>query len=114
MRALIRRYGNLGRALGLQWLFGGRIDPEHPKTVVASTMVVIVNSVGTLVGAVALVLSIINAYYPSLVLDALVAKNLIYMFGHTFINATISMAVIARSEEHKSELQSLMRISYAV
>src|SRR3546814_4433648 len=48
MRALIRRYGNLGRALGLQWLFGGRIDPGHPKTVVASTMVVIVNSVGTL------------------------------------------------------------------
>src|SRR3546814_12762187 len=40
-------------------------------------------------------LSIINAYYPSLVLDALVAKNLIYMFGHTFINATIYMAVIA-------------------
>src|SRR6185437_144882 len=29
--AIIRRYGNLGRALGLRWLFGGDIDPEHPK-----------------------------------------------------------------------------------
>jgi len=95
MRAVIRRFGNLSRALGLPWLFGGQIDPEHPKTVVASTMVIIVNSIGTLVGAVVLVMSIINAYYPALEIDALLAKNLIYMFGHTFINATIYMAVIA-------------------
>ena len=40
MLALIRVYGNLGRALGLQWLFGGAIDKSHPTTVVASTMVI--------------------------------------------------------------------------
>ncbi len=34
---IIKVHGNLGRALGLQWLFGGTIDPDHPKTVVAST-----------------------------------------------------------------------------
>lgn len=95
MRAVIRVYGNLGRALGLQWLFKGEIDKSHPKTVVASTMVMITNSIGTLAGAVVLVLSIINAYFPALALNALFSKNLIYLFGHMFINATIYMGVIA-------------------
>lgn len=95
MRAVIRVYGNLGRALGLQWLFGGEIDKNHPKTVVASTMVMITNSIGTLAGAIALVMSIINAYYPAWTPDTLIIKNFIYLFGHMFINATIYMAVIA-------------------
>lgn len=93
--AIIRKFGNLGRAMGLQWLFGGTIDQSHPKAVVASTMVIIANSLGILAGAVVLVMSLINAYFPAVVLNALVAKNLIYWFGHMFINATIYMGVIA-------------------
>lgn len=93
--AIIKVHGNLGRALGLQWLFRGTVDPDHPKAVVASTMVIISNSVGILIGAVALVMSLVNIYYPEMVLDALLAKNLIYWFGHTFINLTIYMGVIA-------------------
>ena len=95
MLGVIRVYGNLGRALGLQWLFGGEIDKTHPPTVVASTMVIITNSLGILGGAVVLVMCLINAYFPSVVLDALLVKNLTYFFGHVFINATIYMAVIA-------------------
>jgi cytochrome c oxidase subunit I len=93
--AIIRRYGNLGRALGLRWLFGGDIDPEHPKAVVASTMVIIANSLGVLAGAVVLVMCLINAYDPQVALNALVVKNLIYWFGHMIINATIYASVIA-------------------
>jgi cytochrome c oxidase subunit 1 len=92
---VIRAYGNLGRALGLQWLFGGAIDKSHPPTVIASSMVIITNSLGILCGAVVLVMSLVNAYFPSVVLDALLVKNLIFFFGHVFINATIYMAVIA-------------------
>ncbi len=95
MLAVIRVYGNLGHALGLQWLFGGEIDKSHPATVVASTMVIIVNSLGILGGAVVLVMSLVNAYAPEFVLNALFTKNLIYFFGHTFINISIYMAVIA-------------------
>src|SRR5690606_30748213 len=91
---IIRVHGNLGRALGLQWLFGGTIDPDHPKTVVASTMVIISNSIGIIVGAVVLVMGLVNIYYPQFTLDALLAKNLIYWFGHMYINAAIYMAVI--------------------
>lgn len=93
--AIIQVHGNLGRALGLQWLFGGTINPEHPKTVVASTMVIIANSLGILAGAVVLVMNLINIYYPKVTLDALLAKNLTYWFGHMYINATIYMGVIA-------------------
>jgi cytochrome c oxidase subunit 1 len=95
MLGLIRTYGNLGRAMGLQWLFGGEIDRNHPVTAVASTMVAITNSLGILGGAVVLAMCIVNAYVPSIALDALLIKNLIYFFGHTFINAAIYMAVIA-------------------
>ncbi len=95
MLAVVRRYGNLGRALGLPWLFGGEIDRAHPPTVVAGTMVIITNSLGILAGAVVLAMMLINAYFPSVALDALLAKNLIYFFGHVFINATIYMSVIA-------------------
>ncbi|MEO8418311.1 MAG: cbb3-type cytochrome c oxidase subunit I [Methylophilaceae bacterium] len=95
MLAIIRVYGNLGRALGLQWLFGGEIEKSHPLTVVASSMVIITNSFGILAGTVVLVMCLINAYFPSIVLDALLVKNLTYFFGHMFINATIYMAVIA-------------------
>ncbi|MEZ4585410.1 MAG: cbb3-type cytochrome c oxidase subunit I [Gemmatimonadales bacterium] len=93
--AIIKVHGNLGRALGLQWLFGGAIDPAHPKAVVASTMVIIANSLGILAGAVALVMSLINIAYPQVTLDPLVVKNLTYWFGHMYINATIYMGVIA-------------------
>ncbi|MGH8505798.1 MAG: cbb3-type cytochrome c oxidase subunit I [Stenotrophobium sp.] len=95
MLAIIRVYGNLGRALGLQWLFGGEIDKTHPKAVVASTMVAITNSVGTLAGAVVLVMCLVNIYFPAFALNALLVKNLTYLFGHMFINASIYMGVIA-------------------
>ncbi|HXT48598.1 MAG TPA: cbb3-type cytochrome c oxidase subunit I, partial [Gemmatimonadaceae bacterium] len=95
MLAIIRVYGNLGRALGLRWLFGGEIDQSHPKTVVASTMVAITNSIGTLAGAVVLVMCLLNIYFPSVGLDALLVKNLTFLFGHMFINASIYMGVIA-------------------
>ncbi len=91
---IIKVHGNLGRALGLQWLFGGKIDPDHPKAVVASTMVIISNTLGILAGAVVLVMGLVNIYYPEMVLNALLAKTLIYWFGHMYINATIYMGAI--------------------
>jgi cytochrome c oxidase subunit 1 len=94
-RALLAKYGSLGRALGLNQLLSGNVDSSHPPAVVASTMVLIVNTIGILAGAVILVLTLINLYMPEMEVDALWAKNLIYFFGHVFINATIYMAVIA-------------------
>src|SRR3546814_17621123 len=64
--AIIKVHGNLGRALGLQWLFRGTIDPNHPKTVVASTMVIIDNTMGMLDGAAGLFKRIDTALYTAI------------------------------------------------
>ncbi len=94
-RAVIVRYGSFARALGWPQLFGKDDGNAPPPTVVASTMVTIVNIAGLVGGASILVMMLINLYVPSFGIDALLAKGLIYFFGHVFINATIYMAVIA-------------------
>ncbi|HET7635560.1 MAG TPA: cbb3-type cytochrome c oxidase subunit I [Burkholderiales bacterium] len=91
---IIKVYGNLGRALGLPWLFGGTIDPDHPKAVVASTSMIIANTLGILAGAIVLVMCLVHIFF-GVALDALFTKTLIYWFGHMYINAAIYMGVIA-------------------
>ncbi len=93
-RAIIARYGNFSRALGWPQLFGTDDGNAPPPTVVASTMVTIVNLAGLVVGATVLTMMLVNLYVPSFVIDPLLAKGMIYFFGHVFINATIYMAVI--------------------
>jgi len=95
-RGILSVYGGLGAALGWKQAFGLASDNEGPPpAVTASTMVLIVNILGILLGAAVLVVSLVNLYVPSFAFNALAAKNMIYFFGHVFINATIYMAVIA-------------------
>jgi len=92
--AIIRRYGSLARGLALDQLISGHVDPKHPPAVIASTMAIVVNMLGIVGGAVVLVMTLIGLYVPAIGFDALLMKNLIYFFGHVFINVTIYMAVI--------------------
>lgn len=94
-RVLISEFGGLGRALGWPQLFGTSDAAPPPPAVVASAMVVIVTTLALIGGATIIVLSLVNLLVPSFEIDPLFAKNLIYFFGHVFINATIYMAVIA-------------------
>lgn len=94
-RVIIARYGNFARALGWPQLFGTDDGKAPPPTVVASAMVTIVNVIGLVVGASILTMMLVNLYVPSFEIDPLLAKGMIYFFGHVFINATIYMAVIA-------------------
>jgi len=94
-RALIQRYGSLGRAMGWPLLLTGEQDDVPPPTVVASAVVTLFNGLGIVVGAAVIGISLINLYAPEFAIDALLAKNMIYFFGHVFINASIYMAVIA-------------------
>jgi len=93
-RAIMQRYGSLPRGLGWPQLFGRDSSEPPPATVVASTMVLIVNILGITAGAAILAMTLVNLYVPAFAIDPLLAKNLIYFFGHVFINATIYMAVI--------------------
>lgn len=95
-RGVIKVYGGLANALGVRQAFGLALEKDGPPAAVAaSTMVLIVNTIGLVFGAVVLVLSLVNLYAPSFALDPLAVKNMIYFFGHVFINATIYMAIIA-------------------
>lgn len=94
-RGIVARYGGLGKGLGWPQLFGPNDGNAPPAPVVASTMVLIVNILGLVSGAAILVMTLINLFFPAFEVDPLLAKNMIYFFGHVFINATIYMAVIA-------------------
>ncbi len=95
-RGILSTYGGLGAALGVKQAFGlADAKDGPPAAVTASTMVLIVNILGIVFGAAVLIVSLVNLYVPSFAFNALVAKNMIYFFGHVFVNATIYMAVIA-------------------
>ena len=95
-RKLIGAYGGLGGALGWS-LISGRGDPDKapPPAVIAAMATTVFNTIGTVVGAAVLASSLVNLYVPAFAVDALLAKNMTYFFGHVFINASIYMAVIA-------------------
>lgn len=95
-RKLIAAYGGVSGALAWPVAFGsGRPEDAPPPAVVAAMASSIFNSIGIVVGAAVLIVSILNLAVPEFAVDALVAKNMIYFFGHVFINATIYMAVTA-------------------
>lgn len=93
--AIMRRYGSLWNALGIPQLISGRTEQAPAPAVIASSMVIIVNVLGILAGAVVLSMTLVNLAWPTVSFDALLMKNLIYFFGHVFINASIYMAVVA-------------------
>lgn len=93
-RAIIKKYGSLGRGLGWNVLFGKDKGFGPPTTVVAATMCVIANTTGLIAGATVLVLDMINVWFPSFAINPMLAKNLTYAFGHIFANVTIYMSVV--------------------
>ena len=93
-RAILAKYGSVSKAMGWPQAFGGSTEEAPPATVVASTVVTLINIPAIAVGAVILTMSLVNALSPGFAVNALLAKNLIYFFGHVFINSTIYMSVI--------------------
>jgi len=95
-RKLISKYGGISGALAWPLAFGsGKAEDAPPPTVVAAMATTIFNTIGIVVGAAVLVCSLVNLLVPGFEVNALLAKNMIYFFGHVFINASIYMAVIA-------------------
>ncbi|WP_170578251.1 cbb3-type cytochrome c oxidase subunit I [Ruegeria arenilitoris] len=94
-RQIHARYGSLLRALGWNLILGREDKNPPPPTIIAATAVTIFNSIGIVLGAAVLVASLVHLLVPGFEVNALLAKNLIYFFGHVFINASIYMAVTA-------------------
>src|SRR5690625_78562 len=95
-RAIIKKHGSLGKGLGWDVISGKKAEADAPSTtVVASTMVVIVNITALTAGATVLIMNMITVINPAFMFNPLLAKNLTFAFGHIFANSTIYMAVIA-------------------
>ncbi len=95
-RAIIKQYGSLGKGLGWDVIAGKKAEANAPPTtVVALTMVVIVDIAALLSGTTVIMMNIITVLNPAFSFDPLLAKNLTFAFGHILANSTIYMAVIA-------------------
>ncbi len=95
-RKLISKYGGISGALAWPLAFGsGKPEDAPPPTIVAAMATTIFNTIGIVVGAAVLISSLVNLLMPEFAVNALLAKNMTYFFGHVFINASIYMAVIA-------------------
>jgi len=93
-RAIKVRYGSFRTALGWKMLKSGKKEDAPPPAVIAATVVSFANIVGVLAGAAIVVMMLVNLYQPQVTISPLLAKNLIYMFGHIVVNVAIYMTVI--------------------
>jgi cytochrome c oxidase subunit 1 len=94
-RAILTKYGSFAASLGWRQLFRNDGSEPPPPTVVVATVVTVMNLLSILVGAVILVVMLVELYVPGIGLNALLAKNLIFFFGHVLINSAIYMGIIA-------------------
>jgi cytochrome c oxidase subunit 1 len=84
-------YGGLLRTLGWHYL-RGRDEEAPPPQAIAATVVAIDGLISCAVGSTILVGLLGRTYDHAVGIDALVAKNLVYFFGHSIANLTIYLA----------------------
>jgi cytochrome c oxidase subunit I len=84
-------YGGLLRTLGWHYL-RGRDKQAPPPQAIAATVVAIDGLISCAVGSTILLGLLGRTYDHSVGIDALVAKNLVYFFGHSIANLTIYLA----------------------
>lgn len=85
------RYGGLTRALGWQFL-RGREETAPPPQAIAAVVVAIDGLLSSAVATAILTGLLGRTYDRTAGTDALVAKNLVYFFGHSMANLTIYLA----------------------
>jgi len=93
-RALVARYG-LKNALGWQYFekqSAARIEIP-PIVLIAAAGVLVPGILTTIDGAVLLMLYLFKWFSPSLALDPLLLKNLVFLWGHTLVNITMYLGL---------------------
>jgi len=84
-------YGGLVRTLGWQYLRGR--EPEAPPPQAIAATVVAIEGLLSMATGMAIVVGLLGHTYDAGVgVDALVAKNLVYFFGHSIANLVIYLA----------------------
>ena len=87
-------YGGLVRTLGWRYLRG--LDEEAPPPQAIAAAAVAIDGLLSMAAGTAIVVGLLGRTYDHTVaIDALVAKNLVYFFGHSIANLTIYLAAAA-------------------
>lgn len=90
--ALLARFGGVRGMLGIDYVLKKRTDAPPPQ-MFAAAITAIDGLIGSTFGLTVGVGMLVHWIDPSVAIDPLWAKNLIYQFGHTFANLTMYMAV---------------------
>ena len=92
----IRKYGSIGRMYGLEFLAHPHpADDGRPRTdlaTIAMTTTALTWIPAALLGAVLVVLELIQVFVPGFSISALLAKNLTFFAGHMLVNVGLYMA----------------------
>ena len=91
LRAIGSKY-SMTEALGWTYLTG-RVKQEVPPIVLITTVSVIGALVGLITAVIALVLYLVEAVMSGVSNDALLMKNLVFLFGHLLVNITLYLGV---------------------
>ncbi len=91
LRQTTSTYGGLTGALGWRFLFG-RADAAPPAPVIAATVIAFDGLLAMSAGATIALGLLGRTYDGGVGFDALVAKNLVYFFGHTIANLLIYLS----------------------
>jgi len=95
LRALVSTYGGLREALAWRYLFSGGKDTREPlpgPVALVGMVVAFDGVVAVLAGALLLVPLFAQAAGLVPMVDALLAKNLLFLFGHTMVNINIYLS----------------------
>jgi cytochrome c oxidase subunit 1 len=88
LRAIVVRY-KLNGFLGWKYFSEKPEGEDVPPIVIISSVSVIVGALTTVFGALMLMLYLIQWINPDMHFDALLMKNLVFLFGHTIVNITM-------------------------
>lgn len=92
LRAFAARYG-ARRLLAWDYIRGSTPAEPLPAFVLISTVALLAGAITTVVGAVVFMLYLFRWFVPGLQLDALLMKDLMFLFGHTIVNITLYAGV---------------------
>jgi cytochrome c oxidase subunit 1 len=91
----VKKYGSLGRMYGLEYLADPHpADDGRPRTdlsTIAMTTTALTWIPAALLGAVLVVLELIQVFVPTFTTRALLAKNLTFFAGHMLVNVALYM-----------------------
>lgn len=91
--AVAKQYGGFSNIIG--WQYFSKTEPKEdlPAIILITTVSVLASIFAVLAGAVMDLLFILQYFEPSLSLDPLMMKNIIFFFGHTIVNATMYIGI---------------------